>query len=437
MTQSIRVAMWTGLAVLVTLARIAAGAQAAAAAAGRHGDGWNREQLAVLASLRLEQLPPMRADPSNAYERSPAAIELGRALFADARFSRNGAVSCSSCHDPRREFQDGRPVGMGVGTGSRRAMTLVDAGHATWLFWDGRKDSLWAQALGPLEDAVEHGGNRLQYAHLLQSHYADAYQQVFGPMTDLRQLPANASPLGTAAERSAWQTLDARTRADVSRIFANLGKAVAAYEKTLRHSPSRVDRYLGETVAGVSGRSRDAASVLSASEVNGLRLFIGKAQCVSCHGGALFTDGQFHNTGVPPRGVASADRGRAAALTQVRQDEFNCLGPFSDAQPSQCGELQFMSEDVTLEGAFKTPSLRGAALRPPYMHAGQFTTLAEVVRHYVDAPRAAVGRSELAAPATLLHAKAGSGAGRPPIQLSDAEQRDLVAFLEALSAPAQ
>src|SRR5882757_6080400 len=119
-------------------------------------DRWNAAELGVLASLRLRELAPAPKDPSNAVEASPAAIELGKHLFNDVRFSGNGAVSCATCHDPKKQFQDGLPVGRGVGTGARRAMPIVEAGHSPWLFWDGRKDSLWSQALGPLEDSVEH-----------------------------------------------------------------------------------------------------------------------------------------------------------------------------------------------------------------------------------------------------------------------------------------
>ena len=112
--------------------------------------------------------------------------------------------------------------------------------------------------------------------------------------------------------------------------------------------------------------------------------------------------------------AARKDRRHAAAtaaLAKVRQDEFNCLGPFSDAKAGMCQELEFMSVDAKgLDAAFKTPSLRNAALRPPYMHAGQFANLADVLRHYVKAPAATVGHSELA------HA-GGRHAERPRVPL--------------------
>lgn len=388
---------------------------------------WSADEKAVLAALSLRRLPPAPVDPSNAVERDPAAIELGRRLFEDTRLSRDGTVACATCHDPARQFQDGLPVSRGVGVGMRRAMPIVGAGHATWWFWDGRKDSLWSQALGPLEDAVEHGTNRTRVAHLVASNHRRDYAALFGALPRLEGLPRDAGPKGSAAEQAAWAAIEPGRRDEVSRVFANVGKAIAAYEKSLPHAPTRLDGYIDAVLRG----DRSAGSLLRADEARGLRLFIGKAQCVSCHQGPLFTDQQFHNTGVPQRDAARPDRGRAAATAAVRADEFNCLGPFSDAKPGQCQELRFMvTDDPALEGAFKTPGLRGVAGRPPYMHAGQFATLDQAVRHYVAAPHAAVGHSEL----THRHAGApvGRHAERPPIELSEAEIVDLVAFLGTL-----
>ena len=425
MRKGMSMAISFGLAVLVAAPMVNgfAGGRSDQTVAFR--DRWNAADIGVLASLRLSQLPPAPPDPSNAVERSPAAVELGRRLFNDARFSRNQAVSCATCHDPKKQFQDGLPLGRGVGVGSRRAMPIVGSGHSPWLFWDGRKDSLWSQALGPLEDAVEHGGNRAQYAHLMQTHYRSDYEAIFRPMPDLSPVPEDAGPTGTPAERAAWAALDSKAQDDVSRVFANMGKAIAAYEKTLAHGESRFDRY----VEGLVGGDQSAQQGLTTQEVNGLRMFIGKGQCVGCHNGPLFTDQHFHNTAVPPRDPASPDHGRAAAITKLQKDEFNCLGPFSDAKPAQCQELRFMvTGDPALEGAFKTPSLRDVALRPPYMHAGQFASLEEVIAHYIKAPSAVLGHTELS------HGGAGHSE-REPIRLSEQEIQDLASFLATLSGP--
>ncbi|MEO8307828.1 MAG: cytochrome c peroxidase [Pseudomonadota bacterium] len=397
---------------------------------GQGGGGWNAEELAVLTSLRIRELPAAPRDLSNAFQDSAAAAALGKLLFFDTRFSRNQAVSCASCHDPGRQFQDGRAVGVGLGVGSRRSMPIVGAGFSPWLFWDGRKDSVWSQALGPLEDPVEHGGNRLQYARLMQMYYRQTYQEIFGPLPEFSHLPEDAGPRGSTAEKEAWLALDEAARDGISRVFANMGKAIAAYEKTLSFNPSRLDLYINEVLNG----KRDVHSVFTPQEVRGLRLFIGKGQCVSCHNGPLLTDQQFHNTGVPPRDPDSPDQGRASALSKVRDDEFNCAGRFSDAKLGQCEELRFLvAQDGHTVGAFKTPGLRDVALRPPYMHAGQFASLDAVVLHYVNAPHAAVGHSEL----THLHKSPdktkGETEARRPIDLSPAEQQDLVAFLQTLS----
>lgn len=397
----------------------------AAAAPGTGRASWKASEVEVLASLGIDRLPAPAPDPSNAVAANPAAAALGEALFSDTRLSRNDAVSCASCHDPGKGFQDGLPVGHGIGTGRRRSMPLVDAAYSPWLFWDGRKDSLWAQALGPLEDGAEHGGNRLRHVRQLAAHYARPYLALFGSLPDLARAPPDASPLGTPEQRVAWASLDASTRDAVNGAFANLGKAIAAYERTLRHPETLFDAYVRAVVANDPGATR----LLAAEEMRGLRVFIGRGQCVSCHNGPLLTDQAFHNTGVPARPGLAPDHGRRAALPQVVVDEFNCAGPYSDAGEDQCAELMFMSkDDPALEGAFKTPGLRGVALRAPYMHAGQFATLEDVVRHYARAPAAPVGLTELTRRSTPH--------GRAPIRLSEQDIHDVVAFLGTLSPAA-
>jgi cytochrome c peroxidase len=145
---------------------LGAGALSAPGAASPR-EAWSAEEVATIESMRLSVLPAPRRDPSNAVEADPRAVSLGRRLFLDPRLSRNGRISCASCHDPARQFQDGRPRGLALGLTDRRTMPLADAGRGTWFFWDGRKDSLWSQALGPLEDAREHGGTRLRYVRLM------------------------------------------------------------------------------------------------------------------------------------------------------------------------------------------------------------------------------------------------------------------------------
>jgi cytochrome c peroxidase len=410
--------------------RIAAAALAALLAASAWAqsparDQWSVQETAVLKAMQLKEAGARPADPSNAYEQRTEAAVFGRALFNDPRLSKNGQVACASCHSSDQQFQDGRQFGQGVATGKRRTMPVMGASHSPFLFWDGRKDSLWSQALGPLEDAAEHGGNRVRYVQLVQAHYKDAYQQVFGALPAVGKLPEDASPNGTDRERAAWAALPESSRDAVNRVFANMGKAIAAYERKVSYGESRFDQYAQATAAG-DGRGQQ---VLSAQEVRGLRLFLGKGQCVTCHNGPLLTDHAFHNTGVPPIDPAKPDRGRIDGLRKLVQDEFNCLGRYSDAKPDQCGELQFLNaSDAGNLAAFRTPSLRNVAARPPYMHAGQFASLEQVVQHYAAAPKAVIGHSELAQPGEK-HAE------RQVIRLSASDIQDVAAFLVALTGP--
>lgn len=398
---------------------------APAIAQGSPRDTWSAQERATIASMRLKEAGERPADPSNAYEARTQAATLGRALFDDKRLSKNGQVACASCHSASGQFEDGRRLGQGLATGKRRTMPVMGASHSAFLFWDGRKDSAWSQALGPLEDPAEHGGNRVRLARLVLTHHKKAYEAVFGPAPDIGPLPQDASPLGTPAEQAAWAALAPASRDAVNRVFANMGKAIAAYERQVSYGESRFDRYAEATVRG------DALGqeVLTPQEVRGLRAFITKGQCVTCHNGPLLTDHAFHNTGVPPLEPARPDRGRIAGLKKLLADEFNCLGPYSDAKPAQCGELQFLAtDDPGALGAFRTPSLRNVAARPPYMHAGQFADLEQVLAHYARAPKAVLGHSELARPGDR-HAE------RAPIRLSEADIRDVAAFLSTLTGP--
>ena len=388
-------------------------------------DRWSAQEVTTLASMRLKEAGERPADASNAYEQRTEAASFGRTLFNDTRLSKNGQVACVSCHAANNQFEDGRQFGKGIGTGKRRTMPVMGAAHSPFLFWDGRKDSAWSQALGPLEDAAEHGGNRVRFVKLVLAQYKDQYGKVFGAVPEVGKLPDDASPSGTEAERAAWAALAPAARDGVNRVFANMGKAIAAYERQVSYGESRFDQYAQATVAG-DGRGQEA---LTGQEVRGLRLFLIKGQCATCHNGPLLTDHAFHNTGVPPIEPANPDRGRAEGVKKLLKDEFNCLGRYSDAKPEQCGELQFLrAVEPGQLAAFRTPSLRNVAARPPYMHAGQFATLEQVVQHYATSPKAVIGHSELARPGEK-HAE------RQTIQLSADEVKDLAAFLGTLTGP--
>jgi cytochrome c peroxidase len=396
------------------LAGVAFGLIAALTLGGCGEPDFTEAEKAMIASLSLSALPPLPPDPTNRYADLPAAAAFGATLFFEQRLSRDGNVSCATCHLSDRQFQDDRPLAVGVATTNRRTMPLAGVARSPWFFWDGRKDSLWSQALGPLEDAREHAGNRAAYAHFIGKEFAGRYERIFGPLPDLAGMPGNAGPLGTEAEKAAWVSMSADQRASIDRVFANLGKAIAAFERSIAHEPTRFDRFADAVAAG---REPEGEAALSDEEIHGLKLFIGKANCVTCHNGPRFTDHHFHNTGIPAVKGLPEDRGRETAVAQVAADPFNCLGAFRDGGEEACGELSFMVKSgEALKRAYKTPSLRGAATRPPYMHSGQIATLEDVVDHYNTAPAGPRGTTE-------LH----------PLGLSEREQAALVAFLKTLA----
>jgi cytochrome c peroxidase len=364
---------------------------AAGGALHARGDGgWTPAEREQVVGLSLAALGPLPADPSNRVADDLRAAEFGQRVFFDKRLSSNGEVACATCHLPGKVFQDGTPLAKGVGTTNRRTMGVIGSARSPWQFWDGRKDSLWAQALGPLESPVEHGGDRMQYARIVADHYRAEYEALFGRMPDVS------------------------VRADATRVFANMGKAIAAYERKLEPGPGRFDAFADALSRG----DAKAPKLLARDEVAGLKLFIGKGQCVQCHMGPLLTNNEFHNTGVPAAPGLPADTGRLGGVKDVLKDEFNCLSIHSDARPEQCGEMRFLGENASQMRQFRVPSLRNVAERAPYMHAGQLATLRDVVRHYSSAPAAPAGHSEL-----------------QRLDLSERETDELVAFLKTLSGP--
>jgi cytochrome c peroxidase len=134
----------------------------------------------------------------------------------------------------------------------------------------------------------------------------------------------------------------------------------------------------------------------------------------------LFSNGGFHNIGSGNFDGANLDFGRVYGIRMALMDEFNCLGPYSDARPRECTELVFLNTDshVPLEGAFKVPSLRNVARTAPYFHDGRFTNLADVIDYYRTAPASLQpGTHELL-----------------EMTLSEAESLQLVKFLETLTS---
>jgi cytochrome c peroxidase len=396
--------VFTGLALII------------AACASLFQTRWSEDELATLRGLWIGSLPPVPFDPSNKYADDPRAAAFGQKLFFDTRFSSNSEVACATCHLPDQLFQDGIPLSHGVGRTDRRAMTLIGTAYSPWFFWDGRKDSQWAQALGPMESPVEHGSNRTYYAHIIDQYYRAEYESIFGAMPEVSHLPVVMGSVQSPDVAAAWEAMSPEDQENVTWIYVNMGKSIAAYERHLLPGGSRFDQYVE---AILNSDIKTANTILTSDEIAGLRLFIGEANCTDCHNGPLFTNNDFHNTGVPAVAGLPDDIGRAGGTQKVLADEFNCLSVYSDAEPEDCSELRYLvAEGHELERQFKPPSLRNVAARGPYMHAGQFIALEEVLNHYNIAPQAPAGHSEL-----------------EPLNLSEEEIAQIIAFLKTLDSP--
>ena len=220
-------------------------------------------------NIALGQLPNVPIPPHNL--QFAAKVELGKLLFFDPRLSKDGTVSCASCHVPAAGFADPRQFSLGVGgkQGGRNAPPAINAAYNQLQFWDGRAGSLEEQALGPIQNPIEMAETLEGVVKKLSKvkPYQVRFRAVFGE---------DVSPDGIAM-------------------------AIAAFERTLISTNSPFDRY-------VAGDKK----ALSDSAQRGLALFAGKARCVLCHNGPNFTDNKFHNIGVPQTGPQKEDAGRYA-----------------------------------------------------------------------------------------------------------------------------
>jgi len=327
-------------------------------AMSRPADQGNAAVLPVGKPLQIKAplgLPPVPIPADN----PPTAetVALGRRLYYDPVLSADNTVSCASCHGPREGFTDTHPVSIGVGgkKGSRHSPTVINSAYNSLQFWDGRAPSLEEQAKGPIANPVE-----------MASTHADVVKRL------------QADPKYVALFKQAWGT---------EQITIDLvAKSISSFERTVLCGNSAFDRFY-------YGHDKKA---LSASAQRGLKLFMDpkKADCAACHtigkDYALFTDNKFHNLGI------GADI----------QGNMEDLGRFEQTK----NEADW--------GAFKTPTLRNIANRPPYMHDGSFPTLKDALGHYI-----------------------GGGNQNPHLDkeihaidfLSFDERDDLLAFLNSLS----
>lgn len=353
--------------------------------------------------------PPAPArDPGNAQSGRPAAIALGRALFFEPRLSAGGTLACASCHVPQRGFTDGRPRALGRSQPGgaadtpldRHTPTLLNAGQQRWWGWDGAFDSLWSQALQPLLHPQEMGADPARITRLLRSdaQLACRWRRTHGALP----------PEG---------------RTDPQAVLVPLAKALGAYVATLQSRRTAFDQFRDALARG----DRVAAARYPLAAQRGLRIFIGRGNCSTCHAGPLFSNGEFGDIGAlffSRPGVV--DPGRHGGITALLANRHNLLGPWADAPAAGTEDPALKTRHVLAQhrnfGEFKVPGLRHVAQTAPYIHDGQKATLADVVDHY-----------DTLSP-DRLHADGEQIL--KPLQLRGTERADLLAFLHSLDGGA-
>ncbi|MEP6653315.1 MAG: cytochrome c peroxidase [Myxococcales bacterium] len=383
-------------------------------------------------------------------------------------------LSCASCHDPARYGGDftsvPRTISIGAGWYDVNGQQTLNAARFPLLYWNGRADSLWAQAAQVMESAVSMNGHRMKTFWVIANHYRDAYA-VFPeappeeppkePSTD----PAPAAPPTWAAlaatlqappeatattddYRKQFAALSPAEQRTVTFVHVNVAKAIAAYEWLLSSDHSPFDQFVNEG---------PQSTALPPAAQRGLKLFIGKASCIDCHNTPLLSDGKFHDIGIGQSGAGvptvadcsdlpSAPKcdcvsgktclpwGAYYGMQKLASQEFSRRSKYSDdaAAPLSQTPAPMPMPDEQLKGTWRTPSLRDVAMTGPYMHDGILATLSDVVWHYdqadgIGAAHAARSNSQMGDLQIPSLGSIGS------LRLSADEREDLVAFLFSLT----
>jgi cytochrome c peroxidase len=337
-------------------------------------------------------LPPVPVPADN--PTTPEKIALGDRLFHDKRFSSTGEVSCATCHDAGKAFTDS-PLRVSEGvtglTGTRNAPTVLNSVYFHSFFWDGRSPSLEDQALHPFVNPVEMAlPDHEPILRIVRTdpEYVKAFQAAFG------------------------KSGNAVTMTEVTR-------AIAAFERTLVSGGSPFDRFW-------FGGEQDA---LTEQQRRGFDLFVNQGRCVSCHvieqTTATFTDGRFHNVGVGINDIQGEVPALAGAFLEAERTLAEVdVAVLTDPKTSELGRFAITREFDGL-GAFKTSTLRNVALTAPYFHDGSAKTLRDVVVHYNHG-----GVTHKGDPVNPF-----LSGGIRPLDLTDDQIDDLVAFMESLTSP--
>jgi cytochrome c peroxidase len=294
---------------------------------------------------------------------------------------------------PERDWSDGLARGEGMQTVDRNTPNLVNVRYHRWFGWDGASDSLWSQSIRPILNEKELASTPQHVADLVRkdTELACHYTRTFG-----------RPPAAVTTDEA---------------LLVDIGKALAAFQETIVAARTAFDEFRDALARG----DRAVAARYSIPAQRGLKIFIGKGNCSTCHTGPRFTNGEFHATGVSFfAGKGRVDPGRYEGIKQLKESHFNLLGPYND-DPARTTAVATQHVDLAQRnfGEFKVPSLRNAALTGPYMHNGQIGTLREVVRYYSD-----LNVDRLHADGEQL---------LKPLKLTAQETDDLIVFVESLT----
>ncbi len=372
--------------------------------------------------LAASPRPPLPPSPGNPWADDLGAARLGQRLFFDPGLSWGGATHCAACHPPNRLFTNGVMDLRGPEALRRQSPTLVDAAYLPWFGWTGSSDSLWAQALGPLEDVTEHDGNRVAFVHHLAEspELAASYEALFGPLPSVEERarwPREAKPIPARPNHRlalAWQTMSPAQQEVASRVLVNIGKAIEAYERRLLSGPAPFDAF----VEGLRRGDREALDAYGPPAARGAFVFFERARCQRCHSGPHFSDGGFHDNRAPVLEPEREDPGRALGLAKLAASPFNAWGPFGDPRLPPPA----LPDAESQRGLWRTAPLRNLSRPGGYTHEGQLHSLSAVIEHY----------SSLAG---ARPADDGRPAEVEPLNLSVDERADLESFLRSLQGP--
>lgn len=350
------------------------------------------DETEIEAALSHGPWPPaQQTDPSNRVSGNLNAIALGEELFSNPALSASGRISCASCHQPSKAFTDGLARAMAHTQLDRNTQSLLNVAQHRWFSWDGRSDNLWAQSLLPISrtDEMALDVRKLEII-LATADYAAEYAGLFG------------KPERFSEEEN----------------LANVGKALAAYIETLQTGRTPFDRFRDALAAG----DYSTASNYPENAQRGFQIFAGKGNCAFCHTGSLFSNGEFHDAGVPYFIEATrVDGGRFVGIEALLESPFTLDGAHTD-DPEKTGawKINRLRRSHNEFGTFRVPSLREVENTAPYMHNGSLPTLEAVVDHYSN-----IDLERLHADGELI---------LEPLKLDDQETADLVAFLNSLTA---